>query len=281
MHSSLSVTDLLAPFRADPEGSGVFTDFDGTLSPIVDDPATAEPLPGVVDVLGDLAGRYGRVGVISGRPAAFLGQHLGGRGLFLSGLYGLEFVDDDGRVRAVEEAEPWRSVIDEVVAAAEAAGVPVERKGLAVTVHYRSDPSREAEVRTWVEEQAEATDLAAHPARMSYELRPPMRLDKGTVLAEAAEGRRQVCFLGDDRGDLSAFDALDRLAEAGVTVVRVGVESEEAPAELLERADLTVEGPEGSLSVLRALLPGPSGPSSGVAGPSGPSSGEAEARGGR
>jgi trehalose 6-phosphate phosphatase len=256
--SSLSVTELLAPFRADPHGSGVFSDFDGTLAPIVDDPPAARPLPGVVDILGRLAGRYGRVGVISGRPEAFLRDHLGGRGLFLSGLYGLEYVDDDGEVRAIEEAERWREVIERVVAAADEAGLPVERKGLAVTVHYRTDRSRAEAVKEWVDEQAAATDLAVHPARMSYELRPPMKLDKGTVLADAAAGRRQVCFLGDDTGDLTAFDALDRLAGEGVTVVKVGVQSEEAPDELLERADVTVQGPEGSLRILEALL-GPSG----------------------
>ena len=89
---------------------------------------------------------------------------------------------------------------------------------------------------------------------MSFELRPPIERDKGTVLAEAAEGRRQVCFLGDDRGDLTAFDDLDRMAEAGATVLRVGVDSAEAPEELLERADIVVDGPEGSLRLLRGLL---------------------------
>ncbi|HET7720248.1 MAG TPA: hypothetical protein VFK43_09805, partial [Acidimicrobiales bacterium] len=97
-----------------------------------------------------------------------------------------------------------------------------------------------------------------HPARMSFELRPPLKRDKGTVLAEAAAGRRQVCFLGDDRGDLTAFDTLDRMAAEGATVLRVGVDSTEAPAELLERADVVVEGPEGSLRILRGLL-SPSG----------------------
>lgn len=252
--SSLSVTELLAPFRADPAGTGVFSDFDGTLAPIVDDPADARPLPGVVDALGRLAERYGRVGVVSGRPAGFLHTYLGGRGLFLSGLYGLEYVTDDGAVRPVDEAETWREVIDGLTDADLPPGLFLERKGLALTVHYRVDASRQDVAEAWVAEQADATGLVVHPARMSYELRPPVERDKGTVLAEAAEGRRQVCFLGDDRGDLSAFDALDRMAQQGTTVVKVGVTSAEAPDELLERADLVVDGPEGSLSVLRALL---------------------------
>jgi len=254
--SSLSVTELLAPFRSDPGGTGVFSDFDGTLAPIVDDPAAAVPLPGVADALAELAQRYGRVGVISGRPATFLDTHLGGRGLFLSGLYGLELVDEHGGVEVAAEAAPWRSVVEEVVAAGDSlpAGLSVERKGLAVTVHHRRDPSMEPASRAWTEAQARATGLVVHDARMSFELRPPVQRDKGTVLAEAAAGRRQVCFLGDDRGDLLAFDALDRMAAEGVTVVKVGVRSEEAPPEILARADVVVEGPEGSLSLLRELL---------------------------
>jgi trehalose 6-phosphate phosphatase len=260
--SSLSVTELLAPFRDDPDGTGVFTDFDGTLAPIVDDPAAARPLPGVVGALAALAEVYGRVGVISGRPASFLAEHLGGRGVFLSGLYGLEFVEEgSGEVQAIDEAAPWRDIVEEVAAAGDAglpAGISVERKGLCLTVHHRRDPSLEPESRAWVDARAEETGLVVHPARMSFELRPPLKRDKGTVLAEAAAGRRQVCFLGDDRGDLTAFDTLDRMAAEGATVLRVGVDSEEAPAELLERADVVVEGPEGSLRILRGLL-SPSG----------------------
>ena len=45
----------------DPAGVGVFTDFDGTLSPIVDEPDAAVPLDGVIDVLEDLARRVARV----------------------------------------------------------------------------------------------------------------------------------------------------------------------------------------------------------------------------
>lgn len=50
-------------------------DFDGTLAPIVDDPAGARPLAGVVDLLEPLAGRFAAVALISGRPAGYLAEH--------------------------------------------------------------------------------------------------------------------------------------------------------------------------------------------------------------
>lgn len=254
MEPADGLDDVLAPLRADPSATGIFSDFDGTLASIVDDPAAARALDGAVEVLAGLARRYRRVGVISGRPGTFLATQLGGRGLFLSGLYGLETVDDDG-VHATPEAEEWRQAVDEAVGRAEAdlAGAGVERKGLSVTVHYRNEPSRRADVEDWARQEAERSGLVAHPARMSVELRPPLQSDKGTVLAEAAAGLAAACFLGDDRGDLEAFDALDRLAADGASVVRVAVTSAEGPPELRERADVVVDGPEGALDLLRRL----------------------------
>jgi trehalose 6-phosphate phosphatase len=254
------VDGLLEPFWADPGAAAVFTDFDGTLAAIVDDPAAARPLPGVGEVMGGLASRFGRVGVISGRPAAFLLEHLGGHGLVLSGLYGLEEASDDRGVQAIPEADRWRPVVEEAACRAEeelaGAKIGVERKGLSITVHFRSDPSADGVAREWAEGEAARTGLALHPARMSYELRPPIPRDKGSVLADAAAGAGVACFMGDDVGDVSAFEALDRLADRGAATLRVGVANDEAPPELLDRADLVVDGPEGALGLLRRLRDG-------------------------
>ena len=76
-----------------------------------------------------------------------------------------------------------------------------------------------------------------------------------TGIATAAAGLGAACFLGDDRGDLAAFDALDRLAGDSVHVTRIAVRSSEMPEELERRADIVVDGPEGALELLRALLP--------------------------
>jgi trehalose 6-phosphate phosphatase len=245
----------LGPFLRHPERAGVLTDFDGTLSPIVDDPAGAAPLPGAAEVLRRLAARYRLVAVVSGRPAVFLAAHFGTTGAALHGLYGLERVTADGRVEGRPDAEEWRATVAAAADRAEAEGPDlfVERKGLSVTLHYRTHPGRAEAARAWVEAEAARTGLRVHPARLSYELVPPVGRDKGAVAAELAAGLDAVCFVGDDRGDLAAFDALDRLAEAGATAVRVAVRSAEAPPDLLARADEVVDGPDGALALLERL----------------------------
>ncbi len=248
---------LLEPWRAAPDRAGVVTDFDGTLAPIVADPATSRALPGAVEVLAALARVYGRVAVVSGRPASFLLDRLApSDGIVISGLYGLELVRG-GAVEVHADAEPWRSAVDRAARAAEDQapdGVGVERKGLSVALHVRTAPEQAAWVETWVTSEAAVSGLAVHPARMSWELRPPVHRDKGTVVTELTAGLDAACFIGDDVGDLPAFDALDRLEASGVSVLKVGVRSEEAPPELLERADIVIDGPEGVLALLRRLL---------------------------
>ena len=250
----MALPEPLLALAAHPGTSGVFTDFDGTLAPIVDDPAAARPLPGARETLAALARRFARVGVISGRPVAFLRERVGAPRLLLSGEYGLEQAEDDA-VTADPDALRWRPTVEEGARRAEAAGIAerVERKGLSFTLHFRQDPPRRAAVHAWASEEAARSGLAVHEARLALELRPPVGRDKGTALAAAAAGLEAVCFLGDDRGDLAAFDALDALAGAGAHVVRVGVRSVEMPADLERRADFVVDGPEGALDVLRAL----------------------------
>jgi trehalose 6-phosphate phosphatase len=62
--------------------------------------------------------------------------------------------------------------------------------------------------------------------------------------------------VGDDRGDLPAFDTLDRLEARGMDVVRVAVASAEAPGDLIDRADLVLDGPHAVLDLLRHLASG-------------------------
>lgn len=256
----------LAAFVDHPEAAGVITDFDGTLAPIVDDPQEARPLAESVEVLHRLAHSYRRVAVVSGRPASFLARHLGVEdcdegpacdALVMAGVYGLERVEG-GDVVTDQSVEGWRDVVAEVVRRTEESapsGVGVENKGLSAVIHYRTAPDQAGWSRDWAESEAERTGLAHHPGRMSHELRPPVEVDKGSVVTDLAAGLDAVCFFGDDVGDLPAFEALDRLAGQGVATLKVVASSDEAAPELLDTADLVVDGPEGALGVLRRLLP--------------------------
>jgi trehalose 6-phosphate phosphatase len=236
----------------------VFLDFDGTLAPIVEVPDQARPLAGSQEALARLAARYARVGVISGRPVAFLADRLGpvASGVELIGLYGLERIAHGHRLPSAPEVARWEEVAAAAAGragAAAPAGVRVEPKGLAVTLHFRAAP----EAATWAAEfaaaEAHRSGLEAQPGKMSWELRPPVPTDKGTVVEELAAGLAAVCFAGDDNGDLPAFEVLSRLATAGVATLAVAVGGPETPAAVLSAADIVVDGPPGLLSLLDAL----------------------------
>jgi trehalose 6-phosphate phosphatase len=230
----MRVPGVLEPLCARPSASAVFLDFDGTLSPIVDDPAMARPLAGVPELLSQLAGRFGVVAVVSGRPSAFLVEHLGGAtGVRLIGLYGLEEVGEPAGPTVDPGAlARWRPVMAGVADLAEAGappGVWVERKGVACTLHFRHAPGEEGWVHHFADEQRDRVGLVIQPARMALELRPAIETDKGAVVSALARGARAACCFGDDLGDLPAFAALGTLADAGLAVARVAVVDDESP----------------------------------------------------
>jgi len=252
---------LLRPLAAEPDRSALFLDFDGTLAAIVEDPTGARPLPGVPALLAELAVPFALVAVISGRPTAFLADVLDSPpGVTLAGLYGLE--------RAVQgpARDAWASVIDDVVAEARAtapAGVYVEPKGLTVTLHFRRAREHGDWVVAFAERQRATRGLVVHQGRHERELRPPLDVDKGTVVRalvaehdEQAEPLRAVAAFGDDIGDLPAFAALRSLRGAAgtpLTAVRVAAVDTESPAAVAAAADLSVPGATGAVALLREL----------------------------
>lgn len=198
--------------------------------------------------------------MISGRPVAFLADRLPaviGSSVDLFGLYGLESAGPDGQAVSDPALEPWRSVVRGAVEQLRVGapdGVLVEPKGTTVTVHWRQAPEAESWVVAAVAGVAAETGLVPRPARLSLELHPPVPIDKGTIVSERLEGMTAACYLGDDVGDLPAFDALGRWAAIGGTVgVLVAVEDAETAPEVLAAADVVVAGPEHVMGILRWL----------------------------
>ena len=250
----MSTAELLEPLTASPSTSALLIDFDGTLSPIVDDPSEAVPEDGAVEILLELEQSFGSVVIVSGRPLGFLSSRLPAE-LSLAGLYGLE-----GRDHGVDWELPnsgaWREIIADVALTAARVGpecMRVEPKGLSLTMHYRGHAEIEADVVALALAQADRSGLVMRPARMSVELHPPIDSDKGTVVERYATEATAALFAGDDLGDLAGFDALDALSKLGVHVVRVAVASDEAPLELTDRADIVVGSPRELVELLSSL----------------------------
>jgi trehalose 6-phosphate phosphatase len=251
-----------APFTADPGRAALLVDFDGSLAPIVTDPARAVPVPGAVAALTRLAGAWACVAVVTGRPVAFVRRHVPDPAVTVVGQYGLEH-DAGGVVTSDPRAALYEAAV--AAAAAEAAArwpaLLVERKGrIAVTVHWRTAPDHAPDPAA-LADLARDHGLARFAGRMACELRPPLPVDKGTavaaLLAEVTDVRA-AAFAGDDHGDLAAFTALGAWSAAGPevrTALRVVVASDESPADLLAAADLVVAGPAALAAELTALAP--------------------------
>lgn len=249
--------EVLAPIDRRPEQAALFLDFDGTLSPLVPEPALARPLPGVTEVLAALVDRFALVAVVSGRPVAFLMDVLDHpAGVHLAGLYGMEVARAGSEPRASAEIEAWRPTVAEATSRAgqqAPAGVEVEAKGLTVTLHWRARPDAEPWVRRFADQELARSGLLSQPGRMAVELRPPVPADKGTVVRDLAPGHEAAACFGDDIGDLPAFEALGELAASGMAVARVAVVDPEAPPEVAAAADVVVQGPGEALALLRRL----------------------------
>lgn len=252
----------LAALVERPAQALVALDFDGTLAPIVPDPAAARAHPDVPPVLRRLAPLLGRLAVVTGRPAA---EAVGYAdladvaGLVVLGHYGLERWQD-GRLSAPDDDPGVATARDRLPALlaglAAPDGVHVEDKGRALAVHVRrvADPAGTFDLlREPLRGLADELGLVLEPGRLVLELRPAGG-DKGDALRGlVAETRPSaVAFVGDDLGDLAAFDAVERLRAEGTPGLLVCSGSTEVP-EVADRADLVVDGPEGVAALLGAL----------------------------
>ncbi|MFN2588302.1 MAG: trehalose-phosphatase [Actinomycetota bacterium] len=256
--------DLFRPFLERPDRAGIFLDFDGTLSEVVRVPSEARPVQGARELLAELGRAYAVVAVVSGRSAHELLEWLG-PDIEIWGVHGAQRTVA-GNVQLSPAAAPhgelMRRVHQEAAARVEDLGldgVIVEDKAVMVTLHYRNAADTNG-ARRALNELADSLaarhGLIRASGRHAYELRPPVDFTKAAVVLERSRGLAAVAFAGDDKVDLPAFDALDELAEQGAAVLRIAVDSDEAPPELLRRGDVVVEGPKGALDFLSRFLPG-------------------------
>jgi trehalose 6-phosphate phosphatase len=248
-----NMPDGLRAIVADPAGAVIGLDFDGTLSPIVSDPAAARIHPDGPAVLTRLGDLVGAVVIVTGRPAATAveyGSLSEVPGLVVLGHYGLERWE--AGVLSAPPVHPGlvrvRAALVPLIAGFD--GARIEDKERAVAVHTRQtvDPQAALDaLREPVAALAAEAGLAVEPGKFVLELRPP-GMDKGLALSAFLRERRarSVLFAGDDLGDLAAFAAVRASGLPGVTVFS-------GSSEIVVEADIVVGGPDGVMGLLTSI----------------------------
>lgn len=249
---------------ADPAGTLLALDFDGTLAHIVEDPTQAYAHERSVAALARLGRVLGQIAIVTGRPvrqALELGGFAGTEGLdrlVIWGQYGAERWDAaTSETVEPERPEPVRRLAEELPGWLHERGaghVRIEDKGLAIAVHTRGiDPGLIDELAEPLSALAGELGLVVEPGRQVIELRAP-GINKGDAVRALVSrlGARQVVFAGDDLGDLPAFAAVEELREDGIGGLLICSASAEQDA-LVARADIVLDGPDAVADWLEAL----------------------------
>ena len=258
------LAEILRPLLAKPERSALLTDVDGTLAPIAERPELARVTEPARDALSRLRELFAVVGCVSGRRAGEARELVGVDGIAYAGNHGLELLlpgEDELRLDASldgreSDAADFIAGLDVDL---ESTGLRHEDKGPIQALHWRGAEDEQAALARAREIAVLAGKAGLDPrwGRMVLELRPVGGGGKEAAVGALLAGDLvdAAIYAGDDRTDLDAFRRLRELREQGQieTAVCVGVDSDEAPAELAEEADLVVEGIPGWLTVLEAL----------------------------
>lgn len=198
----------------------VFLDYDGTLTPIVQDHTQALLAADMRAAVAAL-GRHCTVVIVSGRDLGRLQELVDLDSVWYAGSHGFEIAGPQGSDEGLQKGAEFLAELDDAerelrerLAGVE--GHAVERKQFSIAVHYRQlAPGAVGGLRSMLDEL-----LAEHPrlhlghGKKVFEIRPAIEWNKGRavlwVLERIAPGRPDVVpvFVGDDLTDEDAFQVL-------------------------------------------------------------------------
>lgn len=195
----------------------VFSDYDGTLTPIVARPELAVLDEDMRETLRRLAAHC-TTAIISGRSLEDVRDLVGIEELYYAGNHGFEIEGPPQNPLHLETGTEYRQDLEDVRARIEErvggiSGLLIEDKRLSLSVHYRLvTPDRVPTVKRTVDEiVADFPRLRRHSGKKVYEIRPRVDWHKGRALIFVLEAlgldRPDVfpIYLGDDVTDEDAF----------------------------------------------------------------------------
>ena len=235
------------------ERLAVFLDYDGTLTPIVSHPEDAWLSESMRQTLASLAARL-PVAILSGRDLDDVRGRVLVDGIVYAGSHGFDIAGAGGLRRELGAAflpvlnsaeTELREALDEIL------GAQLERKHFSVAAHYRNVNEDDAfKVAAAVDAVAAGhRELRRIDGKKVYELLPDIDWSKGKAVLwlletlELERGSALPIFIGDDRTDEDAFNALEKRG--------VGILVSEQPQETA--ASYCLNNPEEVEHFLRAL----------------------------
>ena len=209
-------------------------DVDGTLAPIAPHPTLAHVPPSTRGLIAALVAMPGvTVVLVSGRAAPAARRLVGVEGVWTVGNHGAEIIAPNGAVTVDPEVSRYAESMARTAQTLEPllspmAGVILENKTWTLSVHYRAANERVVpRLRGVVEGVATEHGLRVTEGKKVLEIRPPIRVDKGTAVERLAQdlgafsGDASVLFAGDDVTDEDAFRFL-RQNHPGAVTIHIG-----------------------------------------------------------
>jgi len=195
----------------------IFLDYDGTLTPIVDDPAEAVMAEDTRRVVEGLAAHW-TVSVISGRELDDVRSMVGIGDIVYAGSHGFDIAGPGDLYRDAQRGESFVPALDRAERELhkllqDIPGARVERKRFAIAVHYRNVDRRHVGPLEQRVDQivAKEPELRKSHGKKVLELRPNIDWDKGRALDFLLDtlfsdsGTALPLFIGDDVTDEDAF----------------------------------------------------------------------------
>ena len=218
----------------------VFLDYDGTLTPIVEDHSKAFLANDMRAAVAELA-KSCKVAIVSGRDLQMVRRLVKIDSVFFAGSHGFEIAGPDGSSESLERGVEFLPQIDEAERRlrkdlSEIAGHAVERKRFSIAVHYRQASDEDMQRIEAVVDKvlSECGGLHKGHGKKVFRIQPNIDWDKGHAVLwllerfELDDPDVLPIYVGDDITDEDAFHAL---SGRGLTVVVRDHESRQSAAD--------------------------------------------------
>ncbi|XP_034473463.1 trehalose-phosphate phosphatase [Drosophila innubila] len=206
----------------------ILMDFDGTLAPLVNNPANSKMSVELEKILRKLANHPQIfLSIISGRGLKDVQTHVNIDGVTYAGNHGLEIEYPDGSRHDFElpasVKKNYTAMVKELKQKLEKNGAWVEDKRVSVTYHYQGTPDElKDEQRQLAVQICQRHGFRANQAHEAIEAKPPVNWNKGEAALYILKNQFgdnwseevRVVFAGDDTTDEDVMRVLKGLGRS-------------------------------------------------------------------